>query len=211
MVVQPRLDVPPEILEGLASGVYKRFGGIVRHATQGYIVKHLAEAPNEAIEQAAGATRSVVVRIPPALKNPWVIGGTLLGTAVATIATVAIVRSKKKRAAEEQELIEMQGDLTRYSVALRQYLEAARSGSLSELVIAHLIDALDEAASGGSIDFENEESGQLVSLLVGYTRILAEANSIRLEELLEPLEESNQAGDLRRHLVAQLSIFSATE
>lgn len=210
VVVQPRLDVPPEILEGLASGMYKLFGGTVRDAAAGYIVKHLKDAPSPVAQPIVAAVEGASTRATQAFKNPWVIGATLLGTIVLTATAAAIINSRTKPK-EKPESIEVPAYITKYNEALREYLEAARGGTLDAFAVTTLIDALDEVAKDGVVDSANEESARLVSLLVGYTRALADANSVSLEELLSPVADDDLAGDLRRHLVAQLSIFSMSE
>lgn len=211
MVVQPRLDIPSEILEGLESGTYKLFGGTVRNAAAGFIVKHLRDAPNPPVEPAVGAVTGTAARVASVLKNPWVIGATLLGTAVVTAAAAAIIGSSRAKSKDKPDSIELPEYIVRYNEALRTYLEAARGGTLDASIVTRLIDALDEVATGGVIDFANEESERLVSLLVGYTQMLAGANLIDLDGLLGPTAEDDLVGTLRHHLVAQRSIFGTRE
>lgn len=211
MVVQPRLDMPPEILEGLASGVYKLFGGTVRHATEGYIVKHLQNAPDEVVDQLALATKGASVRFPSALKNPWVIGATVLSVAVVAVAATAAIRTKRAKPEDQPELSEIPEQIISFEGSLRAYMEAARTGTLNESVITRLIDALDKVQTDESIDFADDQAKRLVALIVKHTGNLAAANSIDLDDLLEPVAEGQLADHLRRHLVAQRSIFSSIE
>ncbi|WP_447947960.1 hypothetical protein [Microbacterium maritypicum] len=205
MTIQPRLELPQEILDGLASGAYKLFGSVVRDAAKGFIVKHLPDAPTEATTEAA---RKAVVQV-PALKNPWVIGATLAGTVVA-IATVAYLANKQKQTAEEPE--EAPVFITRYREALRAYLAAAREGQLNDAVIARLVEALDtlraETAEGAIAIESSEESEQVVSLIIAHTRALAQANGMNLDDLLEPVAEGDRVDELRQHLEVQRRIFA---
>lgn len=206
MTIQPRLDLPQEILDGLASGAYKLWGGVVRDAAKGFIVKHLPNAPADATKEAA---KKVVAKTPAGIKNPWVIGATL-GGAIVAIATIAYIANKQKQTAEEP--AEEPVFMAQYRDALRVYLAAARDGKLDEAVIAQLITALDalrEEAREGAVAIEqSEESEQVVSLIITHTRALAQANDLDLSELLLSAPDGDEMDVLRQHLEAQRRIFA---
>lgn len=206
MTIQPRLDLPQEILEGLARGDYKLWGGVVRDAAKGFIVKHLPNAPTEATTEVA---KKAVSNAPAMLKNPWVIGATLAGAVVA-IATIAYVANKQKHAAEEPG--EEPVFITQYREALRTYLAAARDGQLDDTIIGRLIEALDtlrDKTADGAVAIERtEESEQVVSLIIAHTRALAQANGVNLDEVLKPFADGDEMDELRQHLEAQHRIFA---
>lgn len=206
MTIQPPLDLPQDILDGLASGAYKLFGSVVRDATKGFIVKHLADAPAEATTEIA---KKAVGNAPAMLKNPWVIGATLTGAIIA-VATITYFASKQKHVADEP--AEAPVYLVEYREALRAYLTAARDGNLDEAVIGRLIGALDalrtETVEGAVAIEQSEESDQVVSLIIAHTRALAQANGVDLDDVLEPIAQGDDTDELRQHLEAQRRIFA---
>lgn len=206
VTIQPRLDLPQDILDGLASGAYRLWGGVVRDAAKGFIVKHLPNAPTDTTTEVA---KKVVAKAPAGMKNPWVIGATL-GGAIVAIATIAYIANKQKQTAEEPR--EEPVFIAQYREALRAYLAAARDGELDEAVIAQLIATLDalrsETANGAVAIERTEESEQVVSLIIAHTRALAQANGVKLDEVLEPIADGDQMDELRQHLEAQRRIFA---
>lgn len=206
MTIQPPLDLPQEILDGLASGAYKLWGGVVRDAAKGFIVKHLADAPAEATTEVA---KKAVGNAAAMLKNPWVIGATLTGAIIA-VATITYLATKQKQVADEP--AEAPVYLIEYREALHAYLMAARDGKLDEAVIGRLIEALStlraETAEGAVAIEQSEESDQVVGLIIAHTRALAQANGVDLDEVLEPFAEDDEMDELRQHLEAQRRIFA---
>ncbi|MFI6098149.1 hypothetical protein ACIA8G_21525 [Lentzea sp. NPDC051213] len=200
MIVQPTFFIPPEIEAGLLTGDLIRCGGVVRN-TAGRLVTHLKEIsapkPNEdAVEAAAWM-----------LKKPVVIAGLVTLAVVGTAtAAVAIVR-KRKRALPEC--------VKNYNDSLRAYLEAVRNQSLDAEIIDRLIadlGAVKAYSENGNItvDFSTEQSETLVQVVIDYTRQLAQANSIDLDESPESTPTSTDAPvvDLRRYLEVQRRIFN---
>jgi UPF0288 family protein (methanogenesis marker protein 3) len=98
---------------------------------------------------------------------------------------------------------------------LRAYLEAVRKGRLDAGIVGQLISDLDAVKAHSNsdsitVDFSPEQSETLVNLVVDYTRKLAEANSVELNELQEqtPDSENDAVVYLRRHLEVQRQIFT---
>jgi len=212
---QVLLTVPANIQALIDSGQLIRTGGVVRDAVTKAIVKHLQDGPDiEAGEAIATATKQLSAKAVASLKNPWVIA-TLAGTVVAAAITAAVLNNKRNNDKDAIAQVHVPGSIVAYTNALTAYIEAARIGELNELVISDLIAALDEVeadtkAGALAIDFQAEESKSLVSLVIGYTRAVAGANSLDLDALLEqsPVEDDDVLGDLRRHLEVQRGIFA---
>ncbi|MEV0068005.1 MULTISPECIES: hypothetical protein [unclassified Amycolatopsis] len=93
--------------------------------------------------------------------------------------------------------------------------EAVRNQSLDAEIIDRLIADLDAAKayseSGNiTVDFSAEQYETLVQVVIDYTRQLAQANSIDLDESPESTPTSADAPvvDLRRSLEVQRRIFN---
>lgn len=204
MIVQPALYIPPEIDARLMSGDLLRSGSVVRDLA-GHIIKHLDEVP------VPGNSREAMERIAASLKYPWAIAATALGAAVVVGGVAALVTWKRERSGKS-ELPEL---LEKYNASFVAYLEAVRDGKLDAGIIDQLISDLDAVKahpdSGRiAIDSSTEQSETLVNLVVDYTRKLAEANPVELNELQDQASTSENDAiiDLRRHLEAQRRIFA---
>lgn len=195
---------PPDIEAGLKSGNLIRYGGVVRDR-MGNIVKHLKEVPSPAKSQ------GVVGRVAASVKRPrGIITATALG--VVAVGVTTIIAAGKREEAGKPEVPE---HIENYDASLRAYLEAVRGGSLDAGIIGQLIsdfDAVKAYSNNGDIivDFSTEQSETLVNLVVDYTRKLAEANSVELDELRgqASASENEAVVDLRRHLEVQRQIFT---
>ena len=133
-VVTEAFDIPLDIMTKLATGEYRRIGGVVRVAmgpNKGQIVKHLKPVK---LEQAAQA-QNVGAKVLQFAKNNK--KGLIIGTVVAgTITAGGVVYHKIKN--REPEVVK------KYHAALRDYINDIRSGELSMKSINRLMDALDE-------------------------------------------------------------------
>lgn len=204
MIIQPTLDIPPDIEAGLKSGSLIRYGGVVRDR-MGNIVKHLKEVPSPAKSQGA------VGHVAASVKRPWII---ITATALGAIAVgvTAMIATRKREETGKPEVPEC---VETYDASLRVYLEAVREGSLDAGIIGQLISDLDAVKAYSdngniAIDFSAGQSETLVNLVVDYTRKLAEENSVELGELQgrASASENDAVVDLRRHLEVQRQIFT---
>lgn len=198
MYTQPIFDIPPEIEAGVLEGVYRIWGGIVREADSGRIVKHLKEiTPSpEAVEQ---AVRKL---------NPKVVGVTLVVvTAVGTVTTIVVRRRSKARALAEAERLTPVSD---FEASLRAYVQAGKEGALDAEVIERLIANLDAlkalSEEGGDVAISFDDLVPLFELVIAHTRKLADAYDVELEDV--GTEDDGVVVSLRRHLDAQKSILS---
>ncbi|WP_329178594.1 hypothetical protein OG754_31520 [Streptomyces decoyicus] len=206
MISQPTsFYIPPEIEAGLLGGNLIQYGGVVRNQ-MGQIVKHLKEVPLPVCNEKA------VARVAGMLKNPrFLIPITVVGAVAAGAA--AIVATKKRKHTGKCEVPEC---IQSYNASLAAYVEAVHEGRLEVDIIDRLIADLDavRAYSGedGSItlDFSTKHAEMLVNIVVDYTRQLAEANSVDLNELqgVAPASENDVVVDLRRHLEVQRKVFT---
>jgi hypothetical protein len=205
MIIQPNLYIPPEIEAGLINGGLFRNGGVIRDHSTGSIVRHLEEVPGPVNSQEA------VGRVAVNLKRPGVII-TVAALSVVALGATALIAARRQKQTDKPEVPEC---VENYNASLRAYLEAVREGSLDADIISQLIfdlDAVKAYSVNGSIAiyFSTKQSGTLVNLVVDYTRKLAEANSVELNELQgqAPTSGSDVVVDLRRYLEVQRKIFT---
>lgn len=206
MISQPTsFYIPPEIEAGLLRGDLIRYGGIVRNQ-MGQIVKHLKEVPLPVSNEKA------LARVSGMLKNPRILIPAAIVTTVAAGAAVIVAAKKRKQAGNP----EVPGCVQSYNASLAAYVEAVHEGRLELGIIDRLIAELDAvkaySVEDGSItlDFSTKHAEMLVNIVVDYTRKLAEANSIDLNELqgVAPASENDDVVDLRSHLEVQRKIFT---
>jgi hypothetical protein len=206
MTSQPTLEVPAKIAAGIASGIFRRDGGVVRWADSGRIYAFLKDAvpSSEPSEQAMGRAAAL-------LKSR---GTLVIGAVVATTAAAAGTYTYlKKRRGGEADAPEAIASL---NASLRSYLDAAQSGALDAAVISKLITDLDsvteqQVTDGAPFDFSSELWESLVALIIDHTKKLADAFDVDLSELEEdaPAQGNATVIDLRRHLEAQQRIFDS--
>lgn len=180
-------------------------GGIIRDSL-GRIYKHLKEVPvPEGNEEAAG-------RLAEYLKRPNVIGLVVLGT-VAAGATAVTIYSVKKRANRRTPVVPECVEL--YNTSLGVYLDAIRAGRLDVDIIDQFISNLDavkiysDENDSFRFDLKTKHGKSLFNLVIAYTKRLAQANDISLNEFqhLEAASEDDVV-ELRRLLSFQRTVFA---
>ena len=202
-VVTEAFDIPMDIMTKLATGEYRRLGGVVRVAigpNKGQIVKHLDPIK---IEQVAQNKNVVTKVIEFSKKNRKVI---IIGTAVAgTMVAGNFVHQKIKN--REPKVMK------RYHAALRSYIEDIRNGELSMKSINRLMDALEELKQDKryemlKIELTTEELDVLVNRIYEYTVKLASDNAVELTDD-EKKSSDNSILNLQRDLKTQKRIFKS--
>lgn len=202
-VVTEAFDIPMDIMTKLATGEYRRLGGVVRVAigpNKGQIVKHLDPIK---IEQVAQNKNVVTKVIEFSKKNRKVI---IIGTAVAgTMVAGNFVHQKIKN--REPKVMK------RYHAALRSYIEDIRNGELSMKSINRLMDALEELKQDKryemlKIELTTEELDVLVNRIYEYTVKLASDNAVELTDD-EKKSSGNSILNLQRYLKTQKRIFKS--
>jgi hypothetical protein len=200
MIAQIDVDIPPKITAGLLTGALIRIGSVVRDRA-GRIVAHLPETsvpePNE--DALAAAARMLTKRV--------VIAGLVTLAVVGTGAVVVTIVRKRKQALPEC--------AKNCNDSLRAYLEAVHNQSLDAEIVDRLIadlGAVKAYSANGNIpvDFSTEQYETLIQVVIDYTRQLAQANSIDLDESPEPTLTSTDGPvvDPRRYLKVQRRIFN---
>ncbi|MGN1156293.1 MAG: hypothetical protein ACI4TK_08965 [Agathobacter sp.] len=206
-VVQDAFFIPDDIATGLATGLYRRIGSVVRYAVgpnKGQIVKHLKPIDVKAAEETQGLGIKALQFVKRHKK------GTIIAVAgAAAISTGVWVYNKVKN--HEPKVV------TEFRTALRVYIDAIREGNLDIEKIDKLMDALEELKKHKdyekiSIQLTTEDLEVLVGRIYEYTIKLAKDNDVELtEDELQASAEKNNGTiiNLQNYLKAQKKIFEA--
>lgn len=200
-VVTESFDIPMDIMTKLATGEYRRIGGVVRVAigpNKGRIVKHLEPVKMEQADQIQ-KVGSKIMQVAKNRKKELIIGALVTGT----ITVGGVVYHKIK--SRQPEVVQ------NYHAALRDYIDDVRSGKLSMESINCLMDSLEELRQNNNyekikIELTTEELSVLVNRIYEYTIKLAKDNSVDLAD--DELSSSdNILLNLQKYLLAQKHIF----
>lgn len=200
-VVTESFDIPMDIMTKLATGEYRRIGGVVRVAigpNKGRIVKHLEPVKMEQADQIQ-KVGSKIMQVAKNRKKELIIGALVTGT----ITVGGVVYHKIK--SRQPEVVQ------NYHAALRDYIDDVRSGKLSIESINCLMDSLEELKQNNNyekikIELTTEELSVLVNRIYEYTIKLAKDNSVDLAD--DELSSSdNILLNLQKYLLAQKHIF----
>lgn len=204
-VVQDAFFIPDDIATGLATGLYRRIGSVVRYATgpnKGRIVKHL----DPVNLKPAGQAQGIIVRALQFVKQHK--KETIITVAsAATVGTGLVIYNKVKN--REPKV------LTEFRMSLRAYIEAIRKGSMDIDKINDLmkcLSALKEYKDYDkiSIQLTTEELEVLVGRIYDYTVKLAKDNDVELSDTDIGIIEKNSGStisNLENYLNAQKHIF----
>lgn len=206
-VVQDAFFIPDDIATGLATGLYRRIGSVVRYAVgpnKGQIVKHLKPIDAKAAEETQGLGIKALQFVKQHKK------GTIIAVAgAAAISTGVWLYNKVKN--HEPKVI------AGFRTALRVYIDAIREGNLDIEKIDKLMDALEELKKHKdyekiSIQLTTEDLEVLVGRIYEYTIKLAKDNDVELtEDELQASAAKNNGTiiNLQNYLKAQKKIFEA--
>ncbi|WP_373263003.1 hypothetical protein [Hungatella hathewayi] len=200
-ITQDTYYIPDDIATGLATGLYRRIGSVVRYAVgpnKGRIVKHLKPINFKATEQAQGLGSKALQFVQHHKKEIGVaaFGSVVIGT--------SIWGYNKWRCHEPKVL-------TEFRTALKTYIEAIRQGNMDINIINNLMNALEvlkqhKAYEKINIQLTTEELEVLVGRIYEYTVKLAADNFVELSE--DELQLNNGVIiNLQAYLKAQKRIF----
>lgn len=200
-IVQDAFYIPDDIATGLATGLYRRIGSVVRYAVgpnKGQIVKHLQPIDLKAAEQAQGLGAKALQFVQHHKKE--------VGIAAVCAAVIgAGIWGYSKWKNHEPKV------LTEFRAALKTYIDAIRNGSMDIDKINGLMKALEalkkhEDYEKISIQLSAEDLEVLVGRIYEYTIKLAADNAVELSD--DEMNLNNGAIiNLESYLKAQKRIF----
>lgn len=205
-IVQDAFTVPDDLVTGLATGLYRRIGSVVRYAVgpqKGQIVKHLQPIDIKTAEQA----QSIGVKTLHFCKQHK------KGTIIVAISSAAIGTSiwayNKIKRLEPKTMIDFRN-------AMRIYIDAIRTGNLNSEKIQNMLTALYKLKRSKHYDsicikLTAEELDVLVTRIYEYTIRLAKDNGVQLAEYsfsAANMKITNTIINLLHYLEAQEEIFA---
>lgn len=202
-IAQDAFYIPDDIATGLATGLYRRIGSVVRYAVgpnKGQIVKHLQPIDLKAAEQAQGLGAKALQFVQHHKKE---VGIAAIGAAVVGVGIWGYNKWKN----HEPKV------LTEFRAALKTYIDAIRNGNMDIDKINGLMEALEALKQHKdydkiSIQLSTEDLEVLVGRIYNYTIKLAADNAVDLSE--DELNLNNGAIiNLQSYLKAQKRIFEA--
>ena len=200
-IAQDAFYIPDDIATGLATGLYRRIGSVVRYAVgpnKGQIVKHLQPIDLKAAEQAQGLGAKALQFVQHHKKE---VGIAAIGAAVVGVGIWGYNKWKN----HERKV------LTEFRAALKTYIDAIRNGNMDIDKINGLMEALEALKQHKdyekiSIQLSAEDLEVLVGRIYDYTIKLAADNAVDLSD--EELNLNNGAIiNLQSYLKAQKRIF----
>jgi hypothetical protein len=202
-IAQDAFYIPDDIATGLATGLYRRIGSVVRYAVgpnKGQIVKHLQPIDLKAAEQAQGLGAKALQFVQHHKKE---VGIAAIGAAVVGVG----IWGYNKWKIHEPKV------LTEFRAALKTYIDAIRNGNMDIDKINGLMEALEALKQHKdydkiSIQLSAEDLEVLVGRIYDYTIKLAADNAVDLSD--DELNLNNGAIiNLQSYLKAQKRIFEA--
>ena len=165
-IIQEAFDIPDDIAIGLASGLYRRMGGVVRYATgenKGQIVKHLKPVALPKDQDAALSIAEKALQFGNQHKKLMVGAVAVVGIAAAGGGIYAGVTVHKRN---------------KFQKAFKRYIDAIRAGGLSVEIIEDLESALSNMKT---VNMKASELLLLVGHIRDFTLKLAENNNVDVE------------------------------
>ena len=203
VIAQDAFYIPDDIATGLATGLYRRIGSVVRYAVgpnKGQIVKHLQPIDLKAVEQAHGVGAKALKYFQHHKKEVGV------GAGIALVLGAGVWGYNKWKNREPKVL-------TEFRAALKTYIDAIRSGNMDVHKINDLMNALENLKKHKDyekiyIQLTAEDLEILVGRIYDYTIKLAADNSVELTD--DELQRKNGVIiDLQSYLKAQKRIFES--
>lgn len=200
-IVQEAFWIPDDITTGLATGTYRRMGGVVRYATganKGQIVKHLQPIDLKSAEQTMKLEPKALQLFRQNKKTIGIVTICMAAAGLCAWAYTSLKNSEPKVQAE-------------YRAALKTYIIAVQEGNLDIDEINNLMNKLEAMKKNKdyrkiSIQLSAEELEVIVNRIYEYTVKLAKDNSVELND--EEMHHSNEAiVNLYSYLEIQKRIF----
>lgn len=202
-IIQEEFYIPDEISIGVATGIYKICGGVVRNVANGQIVCHLVPIGQKVAENAQGFGKGLMELCK---EHPVKAAATGTGIVLAGYGLIKLGKWSYSKIKEHETKV-----LKEFRESLRVYLDAVSKGKMNIATIDDLsmhLNALkaDKRYSKYQIKLTAEEFGTVVNLIHNYTEKLASDNNI---ELPNSKAQNDMMGALRECLENQRRMFMA--
>lgn len=176
-IIQDAYNIPDDIATKLATGVYKRYGSVIRYATgskKGQIVTHLDPVNLETAKKAQSLGEKALEF---ARQNPKATKYIAIGTLAGAVGLCWWGYTKWKNR-EPQVLQE-------FRTKLKTYIYAIRNGNLNVEQINHLMNSIDKIKKHKdyediTIQLTLDELEVLLERIYEYTLELAEKNNVEI-------------------------------
>ena len=165
-IIQEAFSIPDDIAVGLASGIFRRTGGVVRYAVgknKGQIVKHLKPVALPKAQEAELSIAKKALQFGRQHKKIMVGAMAVAGAAAAGGGIYAGVTVHKRK---------------KFQKAFKRYIDAIRSGELNVEIIEDLEKSLSNMKT---VNMKASELSLLVSHIRNYTMKLAENNNVDVD------------------------------
>jgi hypothetical protein len=187
-IIQEAFDIPDDIAVGLATGLYRRIGGVVRYAVgenKGQIVKHLKPIALPKDEQAAMSIAQKALRFGKNHKELMIGTAAVAGVAAVAGGIAVGVNGYKK---------------SKFQKAFKKYIDAIKTGNLDIKTIEDMESALSNIKS---VNMKASELSVLVGHIRDYTVILAKNNSveINIDETDSPIIDLKQYIQMQKKIL----------
>ena len=202
-VIQEAFYIPDDIATGLATGLFKLCGGVVRYARgpkKGQIVKHLDPVDLKTVNEAGGVLSKVAYF---AQKNQKILitTGLFMVAAGCGLTIYHIVKNKEPSVVKE------------VRTALKYYISAIRTGTMEINYIERLIEALNKMKQHKDynkfiIELSAEDIEILVKHIYDYTLKLAKDNDFEIGNSMNETD-SDPINNLQYYLSIQKKIFES--
>ncbi|NQK93816.1 hypothetical protein HO498_06020 [Streptococcus suis] len=188
-VNQVILEIPLDIQMGLSSGIYKRYGSVIRDAS-GHIVKHLKEV--KVSEPAQQIAKNLT-------KNKYVLVGAI-GAGVVTVGSVGYyIWASKKYKRVVKKLLEK----------LVRFIKLAHEGELTEDYVDEFMKFLQANQKELLVLKLDSTVDELFELVYNYTVNFAKANDFDISTISK-VSENNKVINLMEYLNLQKNIYESS-
>jgi len=195
-VVPIYLDIDEKTYTGVKAGIYELYG-LAKNVDNKRVAKHIPAVADVAKEGASKAIDFVRLHQKGTIiaGGILVVGGTIAGT-------VGYVTHRKRRKLDKQ-----------FGIALQEYLDAARSGTLNIDILNTLISSIEAIEKNNpkkaiNLNISAAQFSDLINCIFDFTKRLAEANNINTRFINRPKYfQKKTADDLKYYLNMQKQIF----
>lgn len=209
VVVQVGLEIPDDIQKGIAKGILKMSGSIVRKSGSGEIVRHLKVVNLDKGKDSHVFNLKKVSEIASSInpKTKLIVGSSVIVVAATTGAYYAVKNFNKNKKTDNN-------IINSFNQTLLQYIDAAKNKRLTQKTIKNLEDSLKLVMDkNNGLDFnvviDSQKITRLVDSIYQYTRNLAEKNIEEIQEIKRTDQDGTESNiiDLQKYLQVQKKIF----